>query len=273
MPRFLCLAAALAAGLAAFLFLTPTPDTAAKPDDKPRQAWGIDTRVPWTTSNVKGSPEPPSPYRLENAFPKLKSALPLDLMPMPGTKRLAVAQQHGQVYSFENRRDAADKHLMLTVKRDIYSLTFHPKFAENGYLYVTTIDPEEGKPGGNKVVRFKLKQADPPEADPASETVIISWAAGGHTGGCVRFGPDGCLYVGVGDGSGIADQLQTGQRLDDLHASMLRVDVDHPAAGKNYGVPTDNPFVAMKGARPEIYAYGLRQPWRFAFDPATGDLW
>jgi uncharacterized repeat protein (TIGR03806 family) len=273
MPRFLCLAAALAAGLAAFLFLTPTPDTAAKPDDRPRKAWGIDTRLPWTGSHVQGSPEPPSPYRLENAFPKLKFDLPIDLLPMPGTKRLAVAQQHGQVYSFENRRDAADKHLMLSVKRDIYSMTFHPKFAENGYVYVTTIEPEEGKPDGNKVVRFKLKQADPPEVDPASETVIIAWTSGGHTGGCIRFGPDGSLYVGVGDGSGIADQMQTGQRLDDLHAAMLRIDVDHPADGKNYGVPKDNPFVGVKDARPEIWAYGLRQPWRFSFDTATGDLW
>jgi uncharacterized repeat protein (TIGR03806 family) len=273
MPRLLYLAAALAAGLAAFLFLTPTPDTAAKPDDKPRKAWGIDARVPWTTSHVQGSPEPPSPYRLENAFPELKFENPVDLMPIPGTRRLAVAQQHGQVYAFENRRDAADKHLMLSVKRDIYALTFHPKVAENGYLYVTAIDGEEGKADGNKVLRFKLKRADPPEADPASETVIIAWTSGGHSGGCIRFGPDGYLYVGVGDGSGIADQNQSGQRLDDLHASMLRIDVDHPAAGKNYGIPKDNPFVGVKDARPEIWAYGLRQPWRFSFDTATGDLW
>ena len=87
MPRVVCLPAALAAGLAAFLLLTPAPDTAAKPEEKPRKPWGIDTRVPWTTSQVKGSPEPPSPYLLENAFPKLKFDNPLDLAPMPGTKR------------------------------------------------------------------------------------------------------------------------------------------------------------------------------------------
>ena len=272
MPRVVCLVAALAAGLAAFLLLTPAPDTAAKPEDKPRKPWGIDTRVPWTTSQVKGSPEPPSPYLLENAFPKLKFDNPLDLAQVPGTKRLAVAQQHGQVFTFENRRDAADKHRMLSLKHDIYGLAFHPKFAENGYFYVSNIQ-EEGKPDGSKLLRFKLKQADPPEADPASETVILTWPGGGHNGGCIRFGPDGYLYLGTGDGSGIADQLETGQRIDDLLASMLRIDVDHPADGKNYGIPKDNPFVGRKDARPEVYAYGLRQPWRFSFDRATGDLW
>jgi uncharacterized repeat protein (TIGR03806 family) len=273
MPRFFCLGAVLVAGLAAVLLLGPGPQSAAKPEDKSRKPFGIDKRTLWTTSHVQGSPEPPSPFRLERAFPKLKFDLPLELVPIPGTKRLAVAQQHGQVYSFENRPDAADRHLLLTVKPDIYSLAFHPKFAENGYLYVTTIEPEEGKPDGNKVVRYKVKPADPPEADPASATVIIAWPSGGHTGGCIRFGPDGHLYVGVGDGSGIADQLQTGQRIDDLHSSMLRIDVDHPAAGKPYGIPKDNPFVGVKDARPEVWAYGLRQPWRFSFDRATGDLW
>src|SRR5262245_30089628 len=273
MPHVIRLGAALAAGLAAVILIAPARDSAARPDDKPRKPWGIANRVPWTTSNVKGSPEPPSPYLLENAFPKLKFENPIDMVPMPGTKRLAVAQQHGKVYSFENRRDAADRHLMLTVKPQIYSITFHPKLAENGYLYVTTVEPDEGKPNGVQVVRFKLKQADPPEADPTTETRIISWPGGGHTGGCIRFGPDGYLYVAVGDGSGIADQLETGQRLDDLHASLPRIDVEHPADGKHYGVPKDNPFVATAGARPEIWAYGLRQPWRFSFDRPTGDLW
>ncbi|HEX3146525.1 MAG TPA: PQQ-dependent sugar dehydrogenase [Gemmataceae bacterium] len=271
MPRFVCLAAVLAVGLAAFFYLTPTPDTSAKPGDKPRKDWGIDKRVPWTTSNVKGSPEPPSPYLLENAFPKLKFENPIDLAVIPGSKRLAIAQQHGKLFTFANRRDAAEAQPLLTIKSDVYSIAFHPKAAENGYLFVTAIQGE-GK-DANKVLRFKLKKTDVLEADPASETTIIAWNGGGHTGGCVRFGPDGYLYVAVGDGSGIADQLESGQRIDDLHASILRIDIDHPQAGKNYGIPKDNPFVDMKDARPEIWAYGLRQPWRFSFDRATGDLW
>jgi uncharacterized repeat protein (TIGR03806 family) len=268
----LCTLSAIGA-LAASALVIPTNESQGKPEDKPRKAYGIEKRTLWTTSNVKGTPEPPGPYLLENAFPKIKFENPAELAPMPGTNRLVVAQQHGKLFTFENRRDATEKHPLLTVKNQVYSIVLHPKFDDTGYLYVTSVDPEEGKPDGIKVLRFKVKKTDPPEADPATETLIVSWPGGGHTGGCVRFGPDGYLYVAVGDGSGIADQLQTGQRLDDLHASMLRIDVDHPDAGKNYSVPKDNPFVGVKDTRPEIWAYGLRQPWRFSFDKPTGDLW
>jgi uncharacterized repeat protein (TIGR03806 family) len=273
MRRVITLSALSVVGVLAAISLIGPADTQGKPEDKPRKAFGIDKRVPWTTSHVKGSPEPPSPYLLENAFPKIKFENPLELAPIPGTNRFVVAQQFGKIFTFENRRDATEKQLLLTLKQQVYSLCLHPKFAENGYLYVTNVDPEEGKKDGIKVLRFKVKKADPPEADPASETLMIAWPGGGHTGGCVRFGPDGYMYVAVGDGSGIADQLETGQRIDDLHSSILRIDVDHPDAGTNYGVPNDNPFVGVTGARPEIWAYGLRQPWRFSFDTATGELW
>jgi uncharacterized repeat protein (TIGR03806 family) len=257
---------------AALILLTPTADTQAKPEAKPRKEFGIEKRTLWTTSRVHGSPEPPAPYRLENAFPKLKFDRPLELVALPATKRLAVAEQLGKLFTFENRSDATDKHLLLDTKTTVYSFTAHPKFAENRYLYVTTAATDE-KPDGTHVVRYKVKPTDPPEVDPASATVILTWPSGGHNGGCLRFGPDGYLYVGTGDGSGIADGLETGQRLDDLLGAILRIDVDHADGAKNYRVPTDNPFVAMKGARSEVYAYGLRQPWRFDFDRATGDLW
>jgi uncharacterized repeat protein (TIGR03806 family) len=272
MPRVICLGAVLLAGLAAVLLVQNPSDTAAKPDDKPRKASGLDRRVPWTTSNVRGAPEPPSPYVLVNAFPGVKFDNPLDLAAVPGTKRLAVAQQHGKVFTFENKPDATAKHQLLALKSNVYGLAFHPKYAENGYVFVSTIRNFD-KPDGTQIVRFKVKQTDPPEVDPASETVVFTWPPGGHNGGCIRFGNDGYLYIATGDGSGIADQLETGQRIDDLLASILRIDVDHPDAGKNYGIPKDNPFVETKGARPEVYAYGLRQPWRFDFDRPTGDLW
>src|SRR6185369_655914 len=86
-------------------------------------------------------------------------------------------------------------------------------------------------------------------------------------------GPDGMLYLITGDGSGIADELKTGQDISDLLASLLRIDVDHPIEGLAYGIPKDNPFVTTKDARPEIWAYGLRQAWKFSFDFKTGDLW
>src|SRR5207237_3384723 len=111
------------------------------------------------------------------------------------------------------------------------------------------------QPDGSRLARFKVStKTDPPEADPSSEKVILTWPSGGHNGGCIRFGPDGYLYLGTGDGSGIADGLNTGQDIGDLLASLLRIDVDKHDKGKAYHVPEDNPFVRHKGARPEIWA-------------------
>jgi glucose/arabinose dehydrogenase len=241
----------------------------AAPDAK---AVGIDQRVPWTTSRIKGSPEPPPPFRSEVAFPKLKFFEPLDLANVPGTNRLAVATRPGKIFTFVNDASTAKADLLLDVKKIVYSITFHPQFAKNGYLYVTYI-VEDDKPNGTRVARFEVKDDNPPRADPASEKVILEWPSGGHNGGCLKFGPDGYLYIGTGDGSGIADEFHTGQNLGDVLASILRIDVDRPGAGKAYSVPKDNPFVNRKGARPEIWAYGLRQPWKFSFDRRTGALW
>lgn len=237
-------------------------------------AFGLDKRVPWTTSHIKGSPEPPPEYRSEVAFPKLKFDEPLDLANVPGRNRLAVAQRHGKVYTFPDDPAKATKaDLLLDTKTNIYAVTFHPQFAKNGYVYVTTItNPDTGDATGSKVLRYEAK-GDPPKCDPTSRKVIFEWLSGGHNGGCLKFGPDGYLYVGTGDGSGIADQRQTGQDIGDVLASILRIDVDKPDEGKAYGVPKDNPFVTTKGARPEVWAYGIRQPWKFSFDRKAGDLW
>jgi uncharacterized repeat protein (TIGR03806 family) len=243
---------------------------AATPGHKPV---GIDKRVPWTSSRVKGSPEPPEPYRTEVAFPRLRFEEPLDLAAVPGSNRLAVAGRHGKLFTFVNDPKTGRADALLDLKRTVYSITFHPRFADNRYLYVTTIAPD-GTPDGNHVLRFKVGREDPPRADPASEKLIFAWRSGGHNGGCIRFGPDGCLYIGIGDGSGIADDdYLSGQDISDVHASVLRIDVDHPEAGKAYRVPADNPFVTTRGARGEVWAYGIRQPWKMSFDRATGQLW
>jgi putative heme-binding domain-containing protein len=129
--------------------------------------------------------------------------------------------------------------------------------------------------GGSRVSRFTVAKADPPRADPASETVLLEWIEGGHNGCALKFGPDGFLYISTGDGTSPnpPDDYHTGQDLRDLLASILRIDVDHPEGGRAYSIPKDNPFVATPGARPEIWAYGFRNPWRMTFDRATGDLW
>ncbi len=239
-----------------------------------RKPFGIEKRERWTTSRVVGSPDPPPPYRLQSVYPKLKFDQALELSIVPGSDRWVVAERYGKLYTFSTDPKKARKHLLLDVGRTVYGVVMHPRFTKNGYFYVTSIvNADKDTPDGSRVSRFKVTKTDPPEADMKSETVLLTWPSGGHNGGCIRFGPDGYLYLGTGDGSGIADGRNTGQDVTDLLASMLRIDVDKAEKGRAYRVPPDNPFVKHKGARPEIWAYGLRQPWKFSFDTASGDLW
>ncbi len=264
------LLAFLSLGVCGLLYSTRTASSAQK---AAAPAVGIDKRVPWTTSRVKGSPEPPPPFRTAVAFPRFKFAEPLDMANVPGRNRLAVAERHGKVFTFVNDAKTEKADLLLDLKTTIYAIAFHPQFAKNGYVYVTyIINPEKETPTGTKVARFEAK-GDPPVCDPAAGKILFEWPSGGHNAGCLKFGPDGYLYIGTGDGSGIADERDTGQDISDVLSSILRIDVDHPDPGKTYGVPKDNPFVNTPGARPEIWAYGLRQPWKFSFDRQSGDLW
>lgn len=236
---------------------------------------GFDTkkRVPWTTSRVVGSPEPPPPYRLERAFPDLSFSEPLELSAVPEMDRWVVAERKGKIYTFANDPKKAEKKLLIDLKKTVYGVVMHPRFSSNGYFYVTyVLDPAKEQPEGSRLSRFKVKKGDALEADLSSEEVLLSWPSGGHNGGCIRFGPDGYLYLATGDGSGIADSLETGQDLSDLLGSILRIDVNGTDGKNAYHVPGDNPFVKTKGARPEIWAYGLRQIWKFSFDP-KGTLW
>jgi uncharacterized repeat protein (TIGR03806 family) len=251
-------------------------ETAAENKKQPvRKAYGIEKRVPWTTSRVKGSPEPPRPYITEVAFPKLPPfASPLDATGAPDLDRLFVAERFGKIFSFPLDPKATDAKLLIDLKKTVYAFALHPKFPKTPYVYVTyVLDPDKPEPKGTRVSRFTVREDDPYTAQPASEEILLEWPSGGHNGGCLKFGPDGYLYIVTGDGSGIADELQTGQDLSDLLAAMLRIDVDHREAGKKYAIPKDNPFVGMADTRPEIWAYGLRQFWRMNFDRATGDLW
>jgi uncharacterized repeat protein (TIGR03806 family) len=264
------------------------------PADASVRPYGIQKRVPWATSRITGSPEPPHPYRIERVFPKLAFKNPLLITNAPGTERLFVGEQAGKLFSFPRDavRDKPDSFLDLTTEFDswdktgkvkgveaVYGLAFHPRFTENRYCYICyTLESKtqgEQLPDGSRVSRFRVSNTDPPRCDPKSEKVLITWLAGGHNGGCLQFGPDGYLYISTGDGAdpNPPDKFDTGQDISDLLSSILRIDVDRADGGKPYAVPPDNPFLKTPGARPEIWAYGFRNPWRMSFDRATGDLW
>jgi uncharacterized repeat protein (TIGR03806 family) len=238
-----------------------------------RKPTGIEQRELWTTGNIHGSPEPPDPYRAEDAFPRLKFMEPISVALIPGQNRFAVATRPGRIHTFDIRPDVERTNLLLELNRTVYGLALHPKFAENGYFFVTSLIKDAKPEAGSRLSRFRVKQKDPPQADATSEQTILEWPTGGHNGGCIRFGPDGYLYLSCGDGSGIADELQTGQKIDDLVGSILRINVDQPSGEKLYSIPADNPFANHPTARPEIWSLGHRQIWKFSFDPPTGRMW
>src|SRR6516162_4169993 len=265
----------------------------AKKSEK-QQAGGISARTPWTTSKITGTPEPPHPYKIVRSFPKLHFRNPLLMMRAPEMNRFFVAEHQGKMYSFPMDEKCEKADLFLDPNADIhswdpkgkvknidtvYGLAFHPEFQRNRYCYICYVlnSKKDGEQllDGSRVSRFTVVDNNPPRVDPKSEKIIITFLAGGHNGGDLHFGPDGCLYISTGDGSNPnpPDRLDTGQDLSDLLSSILRIDVDREEKGKAYAVPPDNPFLKTPNARPEIWAYGFRNPWRMSFDRGTGDLW
>ncbi|HUQ69396.1 MAG TPA: PQQ-dependent sugar dehydrogenase, partial [Planctomycetaceae bacterium] len=230
-----------------------------------RKSFNLEQREFWTTGNLHGTPEPPDPFATQNAFPKLTLFEPLSVGLIPGSQRFGVATRPGKIFSFEIRPDIDRADLLLDVKQTTYGVAFHPQFQKNGYVYVTYIlGPDQ--PTGSRLSRFQVQPGQPPVADPGSEQIVLEWPSGGHNGGCLRFGPDGYLYLATGDGSGIADGLQTGQDISDLLGSILRIDVDRPEGTRPYSIPKDNPFAGRADARGEIWSFGHRQVWKFSFD-------
>ncbi len=221
-------------------------------------------------------------FRIEVAFPNLTFKWPVDLQhPPDGSNRLFVIEQEGRIYGFDNDPNVAAKQVFLDMgerivyggERGLLGLAFHPNYADSGYFYVNYT---ASGPPRTVVSRFTVSGDDPDSADVSSEFVIleIEQPYANHNGGQLVFGPDGYLYIGMGDGGNGGDPEGHGQNRHTLLGALLRIDVDHPMEGIPYGIPADNPFVGNQdGVREEIYAYGLRNPWRFSFDSVTGELW
>ena len=241
------------------------------------------TRVPWTSSRIQDSPDPPAPFRITPAFPKLRFDHPTSLTEIPGQGRLLVTEMGGKIFSFPKEPEMAEPELMVDLTKllprefsgqsvSLLHATFHPKFPQHRFLFVCYGSPVGGR--HQRVSRFTLTGDSPPRFVSGSEELVIQWPAGGHSGGCLQFGKDGYLYISTGDGSGPnpPDGRTTGQDVSDLLGAILRVDVDQATGSQRYAIPPDNPFVGQAGVRPEIWAYGLRNPWKFGTDTATDAL-
>jgi glucose/arabinose dehydrogenase len=255
--------------------------------------WVVNPGTAWAQKDKKKSSGATSIPMLatEVAFPNLRFDRPVALAyPDDGSKLLFVVEQHkANIFSFPNERTTSDKKLFLTLPDEInrgneeglLGLAFHPKYKENGAFFVYYSARDQGSvPRRSVVSRFQVSKDDPRQADPKSEERI--WVSEpdqweNHNGGCIAFGPDGYLYISLGDGGAAADPLSTGQNPRDWFASILRIDVDHAADGKPYGIPKDNPKLRDPSKfghwAPEVYAIGLRNVWKFSFDRETGTLW
>lgn len=240
-------------------------------------AWFYMAGLAWAAS--------PSPCQLKEpstSFPKIRLVTMAKGLKAPlglfhagdGSNRLFIVEQQGTIQIWKNGNlsnkpflDIQDR-VTSGGEKGLLGLAFHPKFPENRRLFVNYTSPVKGL--HTVISEFKLGN-QPDEADKKSERVLltISQPYSNHNGGNIVFGPDGYLYIGMGDGGSANDPQNNGQNLSTLLGKMLRIKVDKSETGKAYSIPKDNPFVGTKGAAPEIWAYGLRNPWRFSFDPLT----
>ena len=238
-------------------------------------------RLAWTTSQIEGSPEPPPPYVAEVIWPHITFDEGLDLTFLKSEERLFVTEQKGKIWMLpadlnahpEKAELAADLQQFIPEFRFVYGLTFHPKFRENRELFVFyTVDRSENELA-TRVSRFRMD--DRLKLIPSSEELIVTFGGGGHNGGDVQFGPDGMLYFTVGDLAPPSppDPHNEGQNMRTLASTIVRIDIDRKDPGLAYRIPEDNPFVNREGVRPEIWAFGFRNPWKMCFDPVYGDIW
>ena len=218
------------------------------------------------------SPSATAPFRLVRIA---TVEAPVYVAQPPGDRRLFVVSQTGEIRIVDGGKLRSTPFLDLRSsvsyggERGLLSVAFHPRFATNGKLYIDFTDNRgdtriwelHARPGASKV-------------DPGHRELLhIEQPYPNHNGGQLQFGPDGYLYIGMGDGGSADDPHRNGQNVGVLLAKLLRIDVDHRTGSLPYAIPPDNPFRSTPGARAEIYAFGLRNPWRFSFDRQTRDLY
>lgn len=237
--------------------------------------------LPFLTPHIAGSLVTDANYRfsVELAFPNLLFSNPVGIYHAgDGTDRLFVVEQQGVIYVFQNLQDVTVKNVFLDItdkvlfggEQGLLGLAFHPDYVHNGRFYV---DYTTDNPRRTVIASYSVTPSTPEEADENSEEILleVEQPFPNHNAGQIAFGPDGYLYISLGDGGSAGDPLGNGQNRSTLLGSILRIDVD---GGIPYSIPSDNPFVGnTEGFREEIFAYGLRNLWRFSFDAEAGWLW
>ena len=223
-------------------------------------------------------------YSVVNAFPNISFNDPVGIYHAgDNTDRLFVVEQPGIIKVFSNDPEIENVQTFLNItsiveqdpgytEEGLLGLAFHPNFSENGYFYVNYTDYG---PKRNVIARYTVSSSNPNQANTESSLVIleVNQPYTNHNGGQIGFGSDGYLYISFGDGGSAGDPQGNGQNLQSLLGTIVRIDIDNTSNGLNYSIPPDNPFLAPLMARDEIYAYGLRNMWRFSWDPVTGLLW
>ena len=235
------------------------------------------------SDNAKETNIDPAGYKTKVAFPQLSFTRPVDLQHAgDNTNRIFVVEQAGMISVFPNDANTSGKKTFLDIRQKVddqgneeglLGLAFHPDYKSNGFFYVNYT---ASNPDRTVISRFSVSAQNADQADPGSEVVLLTFEQpySNHNGGQVSFGPDGYLYIAVGDGGSGGDPHDHGQNRSTLLGTILRIDVDKQEGGRQYGIPADNPFAKnTNGYRQEIFAYGLRNPWRFSFDTANGRLW
>jgi uncharacterized repeat protein (TIGR03806 family) len=274
--------------LAGYALLLACPSSTLSADDGAAEngaaengaAAGLEPRPPWTTSHVIGSPEPPLPFTTMPFLAKVAWKQPIYIEAEPGGDTLLVIEAGGEaenpsrIRRVESRDDAKSAETILEIEgRLIYGLTFAPDYARSGLLYLFSNGPRSAETKTNRISSVVVQRDGDRRANVASEKVIIEWTSNGHDGGDLVFGNDGMLYVTTGDGTVDSDTNVTGQDIRDLQGGVLRMDVSRADGERPYTIPADNPFVGRKDARGEIWAFGLRNPWRMCVDRVSGQIW
>ncbi len=267
----------------------PPPATEVAATAPPPATGVVATAPPPATGAATAAPEPTtasrSPAAIKPAFPGLPTlTLPMMLVDVPEHDLYLFVLQDGLVLAvnrdgpYDDPRTVHDQRerTLAHGEEGLLAIALDPNFAQTGYVYAYySFRPSAEKRAG-RIARFNTTgQGDTFAFDDESELAIldIPQPAANHNGGSLLFGPDGMLYLGLGDGGWGGDPLGSGQDISTLLGTVIRIDVSEASADEPYIIPPDNPMVGREGARPEIWAYGLRNPWRMSFDSETGLLW